>query len=423
MKRISIPYLTLPVIMAAIVSILPSCASDDPDGIQREPMPRKAIKLTEPVMGAAVDLVDFYYRFTLDMTGYVDAKGGGADRNVVVSPLSAAMSFAMAANGADEDMRDGYARYLGLRDMGGINDFCQVLLEKLPEADNTSQFNIVNSVWVNGGRNLTLTDDYSYVVETKYMADIIYRDFVNDNEASLKAMNDWCSSHTAAKLERHFGALDPGTLAVMLIALHFKGLWSDVVFDSSRTVAATFHGGKGDSEAMMMESGCYKGLYASDGDFEFFRLHFGNDAFCIDVIVPEEGKQRTRLDARRISALRKASKDTVLKCFLPRFSVSGNHDLSDMLKSIGKASLLSHDLTMFTTPENGVVAYNQSVCFSIDETGAETSSMTSGQLTDSMTGETNETVVRVDRPFYFFISEFSTSACILSGRISDLDIN
>ena len=173
----------------------------------------------------------------------------------------------------------------------------------------------------------------------------------------------------------------------------------------------------------MMESGCYKGLYASDGDFEFFRLHFGNDAFCIDVIVPEEGKQRTRLDARRISALRKASKDTVLKCFLPRFSVSGNHDLSDMLKSIGKASLLSHDLTMFTTPENGVVAYNQSVCFSIDETGAETSSMTSGQLTDSMTGETNETVVRVDRPFYFFISEFSTSACILSGRISDLDIN
>ena len=155
MKRISIPYLTLPVIMAAIVSILPSCASDVPDGIQREPMPRKAIKLTEPVMGAAVDLVDFYYRFTLDMTGYVDAKGGGADRNVVVSPLSAAMSFARAANGADEDMRDGYARYLGLRDMGGINDFCQVLLEKLPEADNTSQFNIVNSVWVNGGRTLT----------------------------------------------------------------------------------------------------------------------------------------------------------------------------------------------------------------------------------------------------------------------------
>ena len=69
--------------------------------------------------------------------------------------MSTAMSFAMAANGADEDMRDGYARYLGLRDMGGINDFCQVLLEKLPEADNTSQFNIVNSVWVNGGRNLT----------------------------------------------------------------------------------------------------------------------------------------------------------------------------------------------------------------------------------------------------------------------------
>ena len=34
--------------------------------------------------------------------------------------------------------------------------------------------------------------------------------------------------------------------------------------------------------------------------------------------------------------------------------------------------------------------------------------------------EIQKITVKVDRPFYFFIREFSTDACIMSGRICNL---
>ena len=59
--------------------------------------------------------------------------------------------------------------------------------------------------------------------------------------------------------------------------------------------------------------------------------------------------------------------------------------------------------------------------FSIDETGAEAAAVTSEEFFNSVNIDKDGfATVKVDSPFYFFITEWSTGACILSGRIANL---
>lgn len=185
--------------LLAVPVLLSSCSSDEPEIDDKTPKERARIELTAQTRAAATGLLDFYARFTTDMTDYIDGQAGEKDKNVVVSPLSAAMVFAMTANGVDEKSQKEYTEYLGVNDIESLNDLCRVLLDRLPEADNTSLFNLANSVWVNSGMGMTLNKDYSERVSSKYDAEIRYQDF-RDEAGTLEALNNWCASNTGNRI-------------------------------------------------------------------------------------------------------------------------------------------------------------------------------------------------------------------------------
>ena len=402
-----------------------SCSQDGPDNPDGKPAPRKEINLTEKTRAAADGLVDFYSRFTIDMAECASRAGISDNKNVVVSPLSAAMVFSMAANTSDENIIKEYCKYLGVDDIESLNELSKVLLEKLPVADNTSSFSLENSIWVNSGYNLKLTNEFSDIVTSKYLASTKHVDFSN-TEATLKALNDWCASNTDNKITGHFKDVNPSTYAILLNSMYFKGKWSDDIFDSSRTKAAVFHGLDGDSSPLTMESDFTEGLYASDNAYECFTLSFGNKAFRLEIILPAENvtaeNEGDRLTAERIANLRKMYAKASVKAFLPKFSAENSHNLNNMLSAMNLGGLTLPGLTMFTKPVTGGIQYNQSVSFTLNETGAEAATITSGSMDPIAPGpmEIQKITVKVDRPFYFFIREFSTDACIMSGRICNL---
>lgn len=410
--------------LLAVPVLLSSCSSDGPEIDDKTPNERTRIELTAQTRAAATGLLDFYARFTTDMTDYIDGQAGEKNKNVVVSPLSAAIVFAMTANGVDEKSQKEYTEYLGVNDIESLNDLCRVLLDRLPEADNTSLFNLANSVWVNSGMGMTLNKDYSERVSSKYDAEIRYQDF-RDEAGTLEALNNWCASNTGNRITSHFKEVNSGNLAILINALYFKGKWHNEIFDASRTKPETFHGLNGDSEVMMMESDFYEGTYANDGEFEYLTLNFGNESYRLEIVLPASSdasrRSATGIDYKKIADLRRASYGTSVKAYIPKFKVEGQQNLNGMLEAIGKSPLLSFDMTMFTTPTGGSIRYMQSTFFSVDETGTEVAAVTSGEIDGAaFPTEVEQAIVHVDRPFYFFISEFSTGACILSGRIADL---
>ncbi|MDE6443017.1 MAG: hypothetical protein K2K64_01150, partial [Muribaculaceae bacterium] len=77
---------------------------------------------------------------------------------------------------------------------------------------------------------------------------------------------------------------------------------------------------------------------------------------------------------------------------------------------------------MFTPAEAGAITMTQTTSFEIDENGATAAAVSDGEM--SFTAEpidpNKEYTMVFDRPFYFFIREVSTGACLLSGFIADL---
>lgn len=67
------------------------------------------------------------------------------------------------------------------------------------------------------------------------------------------------------------------------------------------------------------------------------------------------------------------------------------------------------------------ILYSQATSFKVDETGAEAAAITAGGNFATATPTEPEVIeINVDHPFYFSINEYSTGACIISGRITQL---
>lgn len=428
MNRTAFRILKLSVLaigLTAMSFMVTSCSQDGPEVQDNKPAHRQPIFLTANTRTAAYGLVDFYSKFTLDMAKYANDNKADSKSNIVVSPLSAAMVLSMVANACEESVQNAYLDYLGVDDIESLNELSSILIEKLPEADNTSTFKINNSVWVNSSYNLTLTDKFSDMVTSKYFAATKNLDFTN-TDAALKKLNDWCASTTNDKITKHFTEISATAYAILLNSIYFNGKWRNDIFDSSRTKAAIFHGLNGDTSPLTMESSLTDGYYANDGAFEGFTLSFGNKAYNLEIILSVDDTSADNADAKltveRIANLRKSYQEASIKAFLPKFSIEGKHDLNKMFKAVGLEGLTLSGINMFTKPVMGKIEYSQSASLTINETGAEAAAVTSGTIdaTSNWPMEKKEIEIRVDRPFYFFIREYSTNACIVSGRICNL---
>lgn len=408
-------------LIASVVAMLPACSDDDSGSSKFEP--RQSIVLTDQTRTAAEDLRDFYARFTADMADYVDQKDG-KDANMVVSPLSAAMVFSMAGNAVDDNQQKLYTDYLGVDDIQSLNNLCALLLEKLPSADRSATFRLPNSIWVNDSYGLSLSPEFSSAMTSKYSADIRHANFLTDNASTLKEMNRWCASATDNVIDSYFKDLNPAAMAIYLNALYFKAIWEEGIFDAVNTKDAVFHGTAGDTQVKMMASDQFSTLYACDDSFEYLKINFGNGAFAFEIVLPvaDEGASAScpKLASAQLQKLREESASTLAKVYLPKFKVSEDYDLSGMLVDKGLNSLVNGlRMTMFSCSDPCAISYRQYTSFAVDENGAEAAAVTSGSVDPTAPGP-SKLSMRVDRPFYFFINEYSTGACILSGRIVNL---
>lgn len=181
-----------------------SACSDDND--QSEIETRRPIELSQQTRATAGDLLEFYVNFTIDM-----AKSGDADiknENIAVSPISAAMVFAMTANGIEGSNQKEYLEYLGTSDLNALNSLCASLISQLPEADKKVSLNLANSIWANKCFDNNLSQDYVSDMNLYFNAEIQNMDFMNDYDNTLLSINNWCASKTGGIIETNFKNLN-----------------------------------------------------------------------------------------------------------------------------------------------------------------------------------------------------------------------
>lgn len=409
--------------LTAIATSFSSCLSDNdnPDTNLREE--RKEIVLSGETRATAKKLENFYLHFTTDMTEYTLSPSTEKSKNVVVSPLSAAMVLGMTANGIIGKTQHNIIDYLGIDNISSLNALCKTLLTQLPEADKMAEIYIANSLWLNSAYKLSLTPEFSQVISDKYSGLTFSYDFGADNEKAKSAINSWCEESSNGMIRNYLDKLPRELLFILLNSTYFKAPWGEYIFSDTGTKQGLFNGVNGISEVMMMHGNIDMTYVAHNNEFEKFSIPFGNSAFYLEIILPGKdlsvAEACSKLTSENIEALEQFKEPCELTILMPKFKTECRPDISKMLKALYPEMLADSEFSMFEPNASGILQFKQATAINFDEKGVEAGTVSSAD--GSLSAPSYKPyIVTVDRPFFFFIREYSTEACILSGLIADI---
>lgn len=336
---------------------------------------------------------------------------------MIVSPLSASIALGVFANGVDDLTAQQIYTYLGTSDLEALNNLHSTLLSELPIADDRAEITLDNSIWYS--KDYTLKNTFKSIVSKYYKPEIQSVDFSNTIEAKDK-LNNWIERHTNGLIKNFNEKINQGTIFAIINAICFKDVWGREYFTKDNVETKTFHGLNGDTQVeFMVTNKQYE--FTRFGAFSAFRLPFGNGAFNLLIVRPEGGDPTQTITPEDVNSLINSfrSETEILK--IPKFNVSSKFEITDIISNSGVDRLNGLTVKMFDEDVNDYfVQVTQGCSFGIDEAGVEAAAATEVSGWSSAMPGAEPTVRIVNKPFYFFITEYSTGACILSGRIADL---
>lgn len=416
-------------VFTAMSLVFVSCQNssdvEDEDFVKEESFVREAIPLNGATRSVANGLSDFYLNFTKDVCSYADGMKDES-KNVVVSPLSVSFMLGMLSNGLSGEEAKLIYDYIGTNDIQSLNELCNILLEKLPKADNLVDLKLVNSIWID--KSLSLSNSFKSLMEGYYAPQINNVDFSGRTNEVKNRINSWAEENTGGKIKNYIENLNPGIFAMLMNAMYFKGYWASEYFDTARVTKDNFYGVAGAKKVDMMESSVMSVKFLSSQKYTYVSVPYGNSAYSLEIFIPrgatdpKEGFESLTPEIMKTMLERVTTTDIILT--LPKFKAESKYDISEVMRycsnRLGSLNL-TKDCKMFTTSPEGEITLRQGAGIVVNEKGSEGAAVSSAEIGYTSSGmEMDPIEVKVDRPFMFFIREYSTGACVLSGRIAEL---
>lgn len=402
-------------IMALGISGLIMSCSEEPENIKQE------VRLDAATRSVAENLKDFYFDFTRDAVASVDGDEFSETKNVMVSPLSAAQVLGMLMNGFDDEVTSQIIDYIGVDDIWALNDFSHQMLVDLPKVDSKTKFSLNNSIWV--GKSLNLKSEYISILSSSYNASIDNIDFTKKENAILRISDKiGCAP---ADIRNSFMSLDSIYMCA-INTLSFQSTWAEEYFKTNKTRKEDFFGENGTTTVNIMHSKGIDADYNFDDEFEICQLKFGNEGYHMYIVLPKKElsleETAKLLTFERLESLKSEMVPVVLYLSLPRLKLTNCISINQVFNHAG-LTVLSEKINfpMLEPSKNGHIILNQNSTLILDEEGVVIKVVTSGVEGAFGLPEIGKPYyMTVDHPFYFFIHEQSTGACLLSGRITDI---
>ena len=400
--------------IAVIILAAVACEKNDVEEIvDPADNPLKKLELT-------TRSADFARRGNEFAFAFLDKVNKGSDKDFIVSPLSMQFLLGMILDGAKGQTADEICEVLGYGagEVGAVNEYCQSMLEQLPELDKATKLSIANAVMVN--KNYSLLDSYKSTVSKYFDAEVSNLDFSN-NKAAVSAINKWCSNHTNGLIPEVIKSVSPNDLAYLLNALYFKSQWKNK-FPKENTSNAPFTTDDGSTKTVQMMRMRELLLYQDDDVLQAVRLPFGNGAYSMVVILPAEGKTLSdvteSLDSESWAKFRSSLVPCDVDLWLPKFETKYHIDLNGVLSAMGMPSAFSPksaDFSAMSKEDINLSLVQQDAIIKVDEAGAEAAAVSlAGFVTAAAPGQ--HVVFHADKPFLYLITESSTGAILFAGK-------
>lgn len=342
--------------------------------------------------------------------------------NLFISPFSVSMSLSMALNGAAGTTKTGMENTLGFQGQQAstINDYNKLLSGQLQSIDKDVIFTVANSIWYR--KDFAVETSFIATNREFYNAEVSALDFASPS--ALTTINDWVSLKTNKAIPTILKNITPDNMMFLINAIYFKGSWRNK-FDASKTSDQDFH--KEDLSVvkckMMTQESNYRSLF--NNSFSAIEMPYGQGNFVMTVMVPVAGKTTADVIAACTADNWKKWNDAMyssdVKISLPRFKMTYEKTLNDLLSSMGMADAFNSTIANFsrisTTEGLYISEVKHKTMVEVNEEGTVAAAVTSTGM--STTSIQLPQVINVNKPFVFVISEKSTGAILFTGRIMD----
>ena len=376
--------------------------------------PYKAVTLTTK----STDFVRQGNEFAMEFIDRIYAEEEG---DFILSPLSMQFLLGMILDGAQGQTADEICSVLGYGkgEVEAVNEYCLSMLQQLPSLDKKTQLTIANAIFVNN--MYSLLDSYKSTVGQYYQAEVASLDF-SDGPGSLKTINGWCSKQTRGMIPEVLDEVSTDMLAYLFNAMYFKSQWAEK-FPKSNTSEETFTAEDRSQRKVPMMKNQAHFAYQENDDFRMVRLPYGNRAFQMLVILPQEGKVLSDVIAAMKTPVWEETLCQMVSCnvnlWLPKFETKYSKKLNEILSEMGMPSAFSAIEANFKAMSPNALCLSfvkQDAVIKVDEEGTEAAVVSSAGMMATSAGPEDYVVFHADHPFLYLITEASTGAILFAGK-------
>jgi serpin B len=412
-------------------TLMAACGGDDDDAgdgggggkggveVVKAELTRAKAPTDAPVDQVVAGLRDFAVKL-----GQTD---GGSD-NLVVSPTSIAVAFAMAEAGAGSQTAADIAKVFGFPNQPAVHDAMNALTAQIEAANHKGRdgsegvkVDLANAVWGQKGRQYgqgfldTLARDYGSGLRGV--------DFAKASEAARKAINQWVADATHDRIPELLprGSISPETVIALVNAIYLKASWAEQ-FTKEATSDQPFTSGSGSKASVptMHDSMLHTAAHVGDG-YSAVKLPYDGNDLSMVVIVPDTGTSladfEKGLTGDKLAGILSGLQPATVDLSLPKFEATSALDLAQPLSALG-LSIPGGDLSGITKDAT-IGAAVHAANITVDEKGTEAAAATAVIGVTSAPAPGDIVTIKVDRPFLFLIQHDATGAPLFYGRITN----
>lgn len=369
------------------------------------------------------EVIDSANRFAFDLFKPVIAGAGGAE-NVMISPFSITSALSMTLNGAAGETFTAMRNTLGLgqKTLEQINDTYLKLMTEMVPVDKRVVLEIANSVWVE--KQLIVKQPFITELQKSYKAEA--RNIDVSDPVAVDIVNEWIAEKTHDKITDMLDNLDPDLAMLLINAVYFNGKWR-YQFDKKDTKEEPFYVTPSAPKTVPMMHQTENLKAFKHSNVTIAEIPYGQGNYTMVVVLPDENVTTNEVVISLTPSVWQewmrllAGNSHKVELSMPRFKYMYKRLLNDDLTSLGMGVAFSDfaDFANISDQELKISRVLHQTFIETNEEGTEAAAATVVEIAVTSVGPSPVSIVKLDRPFLYFIRETSTGTILFMGRVSD----
>ena len=342
--------------------------------------------------------------------------------NPLLSPLSILYALAMTENGAAGETLQEMETLLG-RPVEELNAALGAYLAGKSEGIQGT-LHLANGIWFREREDFTVEPDFLQTNADCYQAGIYAAPFT---DATLRDINAFVREHTDGMIDGILSEFPPDTVMVLVNALAFQAEWQDQYETEARPHEFTREDGTVTEVPMLFGS---EHRYLETENASGFLKPYQGGRYAFAALLPGEGVTAAELLAsltpEGLRELIAQPRDCEVRTGLPKFQLSYDADLTDLLPQLGMVQAFdpeNADFSRLGTVEGENLYLGQVLhraFIAVGEKGTRAGAATSVIVDAGCAAPVEEPkTVLLDRPFLYAIWDTEANLPVFLGTLTD----